>query len=501
MTDHDPLRVRRMRIDTYRHAVVYLHARSSVCRAEGFAAHNRVLVRAGPRSVVATLNVVTDDLVATDQVGLSEEAWRRLGAAEGETVRVEHAPPLPSFRLVRGKTFGQRISDDGFRRIVEDVAAGRYSDVQLAAFLVACAGSALDRSEIIGLTRAMLAGGDRIDWGRERVVDKHCIGGLPGNRTTPIVVAIAAAAGMTIPKTSSRAITSPAGTADVMAVVTRVELSLPELRRVVEQEGACLAWGGTVDLAPADEVLISVERALDLDSAGQLVASVLSKKLAAGAHHVLIDVPVGPTAKVRDPSFAESLVATLRAVGEAMGLDVVPVVTDGTQPIGRGVGPALEAADVLSVLRGDADAPEDLRAKALDLAARVLAFDPGSDAAEATAEARRLLDGGAAWRKLQAICEAQGRFEPPAAVAPHRRPLLAARSGRVTEIDNRRLARIAKLAGAPEDPLAGLVLHVRVGDVVEPGAPLLTVHAESRGELEYALAYAGAESEIFAVRG
>ena len=214
---------------------------------------------------------------------------------------------------------------------------------------------------------------------------------------------------------------------------------------------------------------------------------------------MLIDVPVGPTAKVRDPAFAEALVGTLRAVGDALGLDVVPVVTDGTQPIGRGIGPALEAADVVAVLRGDPDAPDDLRAKALDLAARVLAFDPDLDEVAATVEARRLLVSGAAWHKLRASCEAQGRFEPPTATAPHRRPLCCERAGFVVEIDNRRLARLAKFAGAPEDPLAGLVLHVRLGDRVEPGTPLLTVHAESRGELEYALAFAGTESDIFRV--
>lgn len=147
----------------------------------------------------------------------------------------------------------------------------------------ACGDDALNDKEITALTDAMVKAGSRIDWGLDQVIDKHCVGGLPGNRTTPIVVSILTACGLTVPKTSSRAITSPAGTADTMETLTDVSLSLEQMRQVVRNEGGCLAWGGSVRLSPADDLLIQVERALDIDSEGQLIASVLSKKLAAGA--------------------------------------------------------------------------------------------------------------------------------------------------------------------------------------------------------------------------
>src|SRR5690606_33271524 len=165
------------------------------------------------------------------------------------------------------------------------------------------------------------------------VMDKHCVGGLPGNRTTPIVVAIVTACGLVMPKTSSRAITSPAGTADTMEVMAPVELNLTQMRRVVEQEGGCIAWGGSVSLSPADDVLIRVERALDLDSEGQMVASVLSKKVAAGSSHVLLDIPVGATAKVRSHAFGERLAEQLISTGTQLGLQVQTLLSDGSQPV------------------------------------------------------------------------------------------------------------------------------------------------------------------------
>src|SRR3546814_2857578 len=131
-------------------------------------------------------------------------------------------------------------SSDLLRSIVEDVVAGRYSDVHLASFLTATAALPFDEDEAYSLTKAMVDAGDRLRWPSEIVVDKHSVGGLPGNRTTPIIVAIAAACGLTMPKTSSRAITSPAGTADTMETLTRVDLDLEAMQRVVASEGGCL---------------------------------------------------------------------------------------------------------------------------------------------------------------------------------------------------------------------------------------------------------------------
>lgn len=495
---HNRLRLVRAGIDTYQQPVVYMHRDCGVCRAEGFTALTRVLIHSGGHELVATLNVVTDDRFGLDVAGLSEAAWNALQPGPDAWAVFSHPEPPTSAQALRAKVFGQRLSEQNFLDLMCDTVDNRLSDIELAAFVTACAGERLDHEETIGLTRAMVAVGQRIDWGGGPVLDKHCVGGLPGNRTTPIVVAIVAAAGHRIPKTSSRAITSPAGTADTMEVMAPVKLDLAAMRRVVEQEGGCIVWGGNVGLSPADDVLIRVERPLDFDSDGQLVASVLSKKIAAGSSHVLIDIPVGPTAKVRSPEAADSLEARLLTTARALGLTLSVMRTDGRQPVGYGIGPALEARDVLCVLRGDADAPPDLRERALDLAAALLDIAPGAEPGSGQNTARSLLDSGAALRKFLAICAAQGGFTEPV-LAPYTSPILAIRSGQVRDVDNRRLAKIAKLAGAPGSANAGIDCRLRIGHTVSAGEPLFHVHAQTPGELEYALEYAAKHPDIFAI--
>lgn len=493
-------RARRVGIDTRHEAVVYLPRDSAVSRAEGFEALSRIQVTLGDRSITATLNVADPSLglIAQDEAGLSESAWTRLGARDGDLVSLSHPPPVASLRHLRHKMSGGRLGPRAMAEVIEDVVAGRYAELHLSAFVAACAGGGLDFDEVVSLTRAMVDRGARLSWGARRVVDKHCVGGLLGNRTSPIVVAIAAAYGLTIPKTSSRAITSPAGTADVMETLAPVTLSLDDIRRVVERENGCVAWGGSVQLSPADDILIRVERALDVDSPGQLVASVLSKKVSAGSRHVVIDIPWGAHAKITSQEEAERLGRFFTGVGAMVGVEVKVLVTDGSQPVGRGFGPALEARDVLAVLQRAPDAPQDLRERALRLAGHVLEAAPEVAPGTGLELARRILDDGRAWAKFQAICEAQGGMrEPPRARLMH--DVSSSRTGRVHEIRNRRLARIAKFAGAPTNPAAGLVLHVKLGDPVVAGQPLFTVHAGSRGELEYALCYAAHENDVIRI--
>ena len=492
------LRVRRLGIESQHEPIAFMRADCPVGRSEGVAARAQVELRSGGRSALATLYLVTSDILATDEVGLSEAAWRRLDPEEGGPIRVTHPQPLASMSAVRAKVYGHRLDAPRLKSILADVASERYSDVQLAAFITAFSAQPPNVAETTALTAAMVDAGDRLSWAAPVVVDKHSVGGLPANRTTPIVVAIVAAAGLLIPKTSSRAITSPAGTADTMETMTPVALDIPAMRRVVEREGGCLVWGGSVRLSPADDIFIRVERALDLDSEAQLVASVLSKKLAAGSTHVVLDLPVGPTAKVRSTADAERLAAHLVEVAAGFGLTARPVMTDGTQPVGNGIGPALEARDVLAVLRADPQAPADLRERALRLAGAVLELGGKAREGQGEALARLILSEGRALAKFIAICEAQGGFaEPP--LAPLMQTLPAAVSGRVIAIDNRILARIAKLSGAPAARAAGVELHVKLGVAVEKGQPLLTLHGESRGEMDYALAFAAANPDFIAV--
>jgi len=500
---HPPLksnsvRVRRLGLDTQYEAIVFMRKDCQVCRSEGFSAHARVLLCNGKRRVIATLYQVTGDLIGHAEAALSESAWFRLGLKEGDSITVTHPEPLDSLSLVRSRIYGHDLSEPSFNSIIQDVVDGKYSDIHLSSFLTACAARPLNQKEVLALTHAMVETGERLTWPAGVIVDKHCAGGLPGNRTTPIVVAIVASLGLVMPKTSSRAITSPAGTADAMETMAPVELDMAAIRRVVERENGCVVWGGAVKLSPADDILIRVERALDLDTEGQLIASVLSKKIAAGSTHLVIDLPFGPTAKLRTRESAQILSQALVSIAETFGLRTNVVLTDGLQPVGRGIGPALEARDVLSVLQCAPNEPRDLRQRSIALAAALIELAGRAPEGGGAALATKMLDDGRAWTKFQRICEAQGGMRVPP-TSRQQRPMLAERSGRVGSIHNRKIARLAKLAGAPDDKAAGVDLHVAVGDQVDVGQPLCTVHADSPGELAYAYDYAAINHDIITI--
>lgn len=494
-----PLTAKRLSLFTQDEAIILMRTDCPVCRSEGLSSKSRVLVKFADREIIATLYQIESDLLTPGQVGLSESAWKHLGVEEADGIQVQHARTIRSLAEVRRRIYGGRLNGQAFSGIIEDIVKGRYIDIHIATFITACSAFPLDLKEISHLTRAMVNVGERLSWDVPVVLDKHCIGGLPGNRTTPIVVSILASLGFTVPKTSSRAITSPAGTADTMETLAPVELDIAAMKRVVKSEGACLAWGGAVRLSPADDVLIRVERAIDIDTEGQLIASVLSKKIAAGSSHVVLDIPVGATAKVRTQAAAQNLGDNLTAIAAEFGLATKYVLTDGSQPVGRGIGPALEAYDVLAVLKNDEDAPRDLRQRALLLAGAAIELSEGSEPGTGELRARRALDNGMAWKKFQAICEAQGGMRTPPK-ARYTKVLTSRRCGFLKSIDNRKLSRLAKLAGAPDRKAAGLVMHVRLGEKVVDGQPLLTLCAEAPGELAYALEYANANLKIFEIK-
>lgn len=391
-----------------------------------------------------------------------------------------------SLHCIRSKVYGHRLSEEEMKFIINDIVAGRLSDIHITMFLTAIAGVGLNEAEILYLTRAMAESGKIISWPNKLVVDKHCIGGIPGNRTTLIIVPIVAAFGLMIPKTSSRAITSPAGTVDTMEVFAPVNLSLETMQQVVEQENGCIVWGGSISLSPADDLFIRIARIMDLDSEGQMIASILSKKISAGSTHLVIDIPIGPTAKVRSLEEAKTIENALKTIGEAFSMTTRTLFSDGRQPIGRGIGPALEARDVLTILKNEASAPKDLRDHALTLAGIILEFSPKVAIGTGKMIAENLLISGKALEKFEAICRAQGGFfDIPKARYTHL--ITATDAGKVTAINNRYLAQLAKLAGAPYHKASGVDLLVTIEMIIEKDQPLMVLHSETRDELDTAL--------------
>ncbi len=479
-------KIRRIAIDTQPENMAFLLRQNDGYGAEQYQALRKIEVAQGACGILATLAIVDDGaLLSPGEIGLGEQAFRRLGLPEGANVTIAQATPPESLEAVRRKIQGEVLDNADITAIIRDIAAFRYSPMEIGAFLVACAGF-MTTPETLALTRAMAGVGGQLKWPSPLIVDKHCIGGIPGNRTSMIVVPIVAAHGLIMPKTSSRAITSPSGTADTMEVLASVDLSTERLQAIVAEENGVLAWGGRVNLSPADDILISVERPLRIDTFDQMVASILSKKLSAGATHLVIDIPVGPTAKVRSSSEAIRLRKLFEYVAGSVGLVIDVVLTDGSQPIGRGVGPVLEARDVMAVLRNEEQAPEDLRERALVLAGHVLDFDPALTGGSGYAVAKKILDSGQALDTMQRLIAAQGAATEPLEPGRCRHEVLSPASGTVAAIDCHLIARIARLAGAPMDKTAGIDLLRKVGEPVRQGEPLYRIHACSDTGLGFA---------------
>ncbi len=494
------LKIKKVAIDTEPENTAFLSRQCRVYRAEEFRALKKIEISSDAggekHSILATL-VIADDaaIVSPDELGLGEQAFRRLRLPEGASICISQAQQPKSLDAVRRKITGEVMAADEIEAIIADIAAHRYSPMEIAAFLIASA-SFTTTQELLATTRAMAKTGAQLKWDAPLIVDKHCIGGVPGNRTSMIVTPIVAAHGLQMPKTSSRAITSPSGTADTMEVLANVSLSIDRMREVVHKENACLVWGGHVNLSPADDVLITVERPLAIDTREQMVASILSKKLAAGSTHIVLDIPVGPTAKVRTQGEAVRLRKLMEYVSGEIGLVIDVVFTNGAQPVGRGVGPALEARDVMAVLNNAPDAPADLRARSLLLAGHVLDFDPGLRGGAGRARAQELLDSGEALAAMDRIIDAQGRASKTIRPGELTAEIIAPRAGHVTAMDCFRIARIARLAGAPMDKGAGLDLFKKIGDPVEKGEALYRIHSCFMSDFDFAKAMAAEEAGI-----
>ncbi len=434
------------------------------------------------------VRVVNDRDLATGTLRLESAIRRCLTASSGAPADARDALFL--------KLGGARLDDSQWTSLLGAVLAGDIGGDELRALLISCA-SELDDDELVSVARWRAGLMPRISWGQTPVVDKHSLGGTAGSRVTMVVIPIVAAHGMLIPKTSSRAITSAAGTADAMEVLARVDLTAQEVWDTVSRAGACIAWNGKLNHSVLDEAMHRIERELGLDTRRWSIASILSKKWSAGSTHVVIDIPYMAGGKVASLEEASEIARLFESVGERMGLVVRAFPSDGSTPIGRGIGPALEARDVVQVLEDHPEAPSDLRDKSLFFASQILAFDPSiGDAEKATDRARQLLASGQARQALERIIEAQGRRTWPTPPSLRKEDLAALTTGRVTAIDARRISAIARLAGAPADPLAGVDLACRIGDAVEHGQALYRIQGCDGERVARALDEAGRASGV-----
>ena len=444
----------------------------------------RVRIRSRDNEVIAIVNITTR-LIEKGTVGIYEEVKNSLNLKEGAEVDVEIAPLPASVYFIRNKLNRRKLTFGEIDEIIQDVVKGNLSEIEIASFVTALHAFGLDLDEATSLSTAMVKTGNVLKINRPVIVDKHSIGGVPGDKTTLLVVPIVAAAGLTIPKSSSRAITSAAGTADRVEVLMPVNLGLEEMQNVVEKTNGCMVWGGTLNLAPADDIFIRVENPLSIDPL--LLPSIMSKKKAVGANLLVLDIPTGRGTKVKTIGEADLLAKDFMELGRRLDIKVQCAVTYGEQPVGHTIGPALEASEALGVLTGEAKAP-DLVDKATNIAGILLEMSGKSNGKETALE---ILRSGKAEKKMREIIEAQGGNPKVKTedihVGDQTDTVRSGKEGFILWINNASLAEVARLAGAPKDKGAGIYLHRKIGDRVKKGEPLLTIHVERDVKLQRAL--------------
>ncbi|MBU1204888.1 MAG: AMP phosphorylase [Nanoarchaeota archaeon] len=452
---------------------------------------DRVKIKKGRKKVIAIINIAeSSKIIPMGKIGLYEEVLDKLCVKSGDVVDLSLVEKPASIQYIKKKLKGRKLSYEEFYHIIDDIIKNKLSEIEITYFVSACYTNGLDLDETVSLTKAMINTGEILKLAKYPVMDLHCIGGVAGNRTTMVVVPIVAAAGLTIPKTSSRSITSPAGTADTMEVLSNVSFSIKEIKKIIRKTNACLVWGGSVNLAPADDKIIRIEHPVSLDPEGQLLASILAKKRSASATHLLIDIPIGKGSKIESRKKALHLKRLFESISKKLGIEIKVIITDGSQPVGNGIGPGLEARDVLWVLKNDSKQPLDLREKSLKMAGLLLEMGGKAKKGAGTKKAFDILNSGAAYRKMIEIIKAQGGKKIKAdniKIGKFRYNFRAKRSGVVTHIDNDSISKIARAAGAPLDKGAGIYLHKHVKDSVKKGDKIFTIYAKNKQKLNYAI--------------
>ncbi len=468
------------------------------CATLGVKESDRVRVEGKGDDVTVMLST-SDQLVCAGTILLPESILKRIGAADGDVVEVTYSPTPESVRSIRKKMDGQKLEEAEIVAVVKDIYDGNLAPIEISAWLTALYINGMDIDEIAAFTKAMVDTGDRIHFDRTPVFDFHSLGGVPGNKITPIVVSIVAAAGLMIPKPSSRAISSACGTSDFVETFCDVELDARRLKETAEKVGGVLAWGGSMNLAPVDDMVIRIEHPLGINPRPQMLASILSKKVAIGATNLVVDIPTGAGTKVPTIDAARAYARDFMDLGEKLGMHIECAITYADQPVGSAVGPNLEARECIRILEG-AEHPSSVIEKACDCAGIILEMGGFTNGAD---KARELLRSGAAHQKFMEIVVAQGGR--PDLKAEDLKPgqfsadITSVKAGYVHAISNKSIVAIAKACGAPSDKGAGMLIFKKKGQRVERGETLIQLFADNESKLnrarELALKYEPIEIE------
>lgn len=469
------LKLKYLPVKSFGENLAYIHKNCSLYKVDDINKVTKLEIHKGSKTIFAFLQIVEDDVLALDEIGLNEDAFKALNMSEGTEVYVSMAAPSLSAQSLRRKIAGEILTSSEYMDIIKDIASGRYSKMDIAAFLVACT-SSMSATELVSFTEALVAQ-KVLHWDeKSMVVDQHCLGGVPANKTDLVILAIVSAYGLPMAKTCIRSLTSCAGVADTMGVLANVDYNTSKFQKLVRANNGAIVNYDVLEETKVNHLLHDVRSQLGINQNELVIASILAMMISSGVSHLVLDVPVGENARVHSTNEAIRIRKQVEYIGDMLGLSIDVVITDGSEPIGNGIGAVLEARDVMKILRNKEDAPIDLKEKSLFLAGRVLEFDPQLRGGQGYAVAKEILENGRALESFQRIVNAQGVHEVPA-LGQYVREVVAPYDGIVSAVNNTIINKIGVYAGATQCLGSGVDLNKKIGDKVKAGDVLYTIYS------------------------
>ena len=448
------------------------------------------------RGYTGVVDIATSEqILQSGTIGLYEHTFKNLGFKKEKEqdyiVDIEMSSKPQSFNYIAKKIRGELLTKSEINAIIHSITDGHHTPIELAAFITAIETRELVNKEIISLCEAMTYSGEVLEFG-DNVFDKHSTGGVPGNKVTLLIVPIVAASGLFIPKTSTRAITSPSGTADSMECLAPIAFEPDHLKELLKKK-VVIAWGGAIRMAPADNILINIEKPLGMDPPGLMIASILSKKMCMGVKKLVLDIPCGPGTKFKDLREGRKFATLFNEIAAAVGIECICALTNAIQPVGHGIGPALEAREALAALQDPKNAPSSLVNKSVELSGILLEMGGKAQKGQGQDLAREILTSGEAYAKMKEIIQLQGGNPEiqveDIPIGPYSQEMYALSDGFVSDIDNQSINRIAKLAGCPGCKPCGILLKAKIGSKITKGQVVLVIYSNSKEKLKEAVEY------------
>ncbi len=464
---------------------------------------------------------LTNELVRPWYIGIMKDTHEKYQINHGDVIWIQYTKTSEiSVLAIKKKLLGKKLTEEEVEAIIKDISDNKLSKTMLAYYVATSFLQEEDEDELFWSTKYSAKYGEQLNFGAEKweiIADKHCIGGVPWNETTMILIPIIASLGIKIPKTFSKAITSPAATGECVEVLMGIQNNKQEIYETVEKTWWCLSWGGGLALAPANNAIMEVTYPIAMEPYSKMVSSITAKKYAMGVSHCLIDIPVGDTAKV-DQEDADKIAYYFNMLAKKLGMKMKVVFTNADQPIGQGIGAVLQAKEAIAILQNHPSKSESLEVKTIQLASEIIALAGLAEWEQAKNLAREQLKNGKARAKFLEIARVQNSFGENTEntknnkkysqyyswtledltpekfiLAKHSKDIIITSSeqedGTMTlkNIDMKKLGSIARTLWCPLDYQAGIYLHHRLGAKLKKWAVLMTLYSNDEFKLEQAV--------------